>query len=205
CCRRGNAMISPPNVVSGDDKTQLAPGTNELGATLGTAATAVAGATAAPVSASDSTFTPPTQSRITVLPHVEDGDGAVRLEVDHRPGYEPVKLLGAGGMGEVVLVQDQDIARRVAIKRLLPSMTHPALLARFVDEIRTVGRLEHPNIVPIHDVGVDEQGRYYFVMKYVEGETLESVIAKLAAGDPAYHATYSYERRIEIFLELPHA
>ena len=40
---------------------------------------------------------------------------------------------------------DQDIARRVAIKRLLPEMTHPSLLARFVDEIRTVGRLEHPN------------------------------------------------------------
>jgi len=108
-------------------------------------------------------------------------------------------------MGEVVLVEDQDIARRVAIKRLLPELSHPSLLARFVDEIRTVGRLEHPNIVPIHDVGVDELGRYYFVMKYVEGETLETVIEKLAAGDPAYHATYSFERRIEVFLGLLHA
>jgi serine/threonine protein kinase len=108
-------------------------------------------------------------------------------------------------MGEVVLVNDQDIARQVAIKRLLPEMSHPSLLARFVDEIRTVRRLEHPNLVPIHDVGVDELGRYYFVMKYVEGETLESIIARLAAGDRAYHEKYSFERRIEIFLGVLHA
>jgi serine/threonine-protein kinase len=108
-------------------------------------------------------------------------------------------------MGEVVLVEDQDIARRVAIKRLLPEREDPSVLARFVDEIRTVGRLEHPNIVPIHDVGVDEGGRYFFVMKYVEGETLESIIEKLAAGDEGYRARYSFERRIEIFLGVLHA
>jgi eukaryotic-like serine/threonine-protein kinase len=186
-------MTSPTNLVTGDAATQAA-------APMGFAATVAAGAGA------PATFVPPTQSRITVLPRIEDGEGAaVRLEADARTRYEPVKLLGAGGMGEVVLVQDQDIARRVAIKRLLPEMTHPSLLARFVDEIRTVGRLEHPNIVPIHDVGVDELGRYYFVMKYVEGETLESIVEKLSAGDPAYHARYSYERRIEIFLGLLHA
>ena len=190
-------MISSPSVITGEAATQIAPVPGE--SALGFAATAaVPSGAAAP-------FVPPTQSRITVLPRVDDVEGTVRLEADARTRYEPVKLLGAGGMGEVVLVQDQDIARRVAIKRLLPEMTHPSLLARFVDEIRTVGRLEHPNIVPIHDVGVDELGRYYFVMKYVEGETLESIIEKLAAGDPAYHATYSFERRIEIFLGLLHA
>src|SRR6185312_9441186 len=92
-----------------------------------------------------------------------------------------------------------------AVKRLLPDLTSPPILARFVDEIRTVGRLEHPNIVPIHDVGVDELGRYFFVMKYVEGETLESIIDKLAAGDPAYLAKYSVEVRIELFLGILHA
>src|SRR5262249_57486571 len=106
---------------------------------------------------------------------------------------------------EVVLVNDRDIERQVALKRLLPELQDPALLARFVDEIRTVGRLEHPNIVPIHDVGVDELGRYFFVMKYVEGETLESIIAKLAAGDPAYVEQYSIEVRTAIFLRVLHS
>ena len=153
-----------------------------------------------------SVFTPPSSAaRTTVLPKV-DGDGVnLHLTLEHQGRYQPTKLLGTGGMGEVVLVRDHDIARPVALKRLLPEMNDPAILARFVDEIRTVGRLEHPNIVPIHDVGVDELGRYFFVMKYVEGETLEAIIEKLRAGDPAYRARYSVEARIELFLGILHA
>lgn len=143
--------------------------------------------------------------RTTVLPRIS-GDGRnVEIVSETRNRYEPLKLLGSGGMGEVLLVQDQDIARKVAVKRLLPEANDPFLLARFVDEIRTVGRLEHPNIVPVHDVGVDDQGRYFFVMKYVEGETLEQIIRKLAEGDPDYHRRYSFERRIEIMLDVLNA
>src|SRR5262249_34878051 len=127
------------------------------------------------------------------------------LSAEVRSRYEAEKLLGVGGMGEVVLVRDQDIERKVAVKRLLPELNDPSVVARFADEIRTVGRLEHPNIVPIHDVGVDELGRYFFVMKYVEGETLESIIDKLRARDPAYVAKYSVEARIELFLGVLHA
>ena len=147
----------------------------------------------------------PAPARTTVLPRVEGDGHRLELVVDSLTRYEPMKLLGKGGMGEVVLVKDQDIARTVALKRLLPEAQDPALLARFVDEIRTVGRLEHPNIVPIHDVGIDELGRYFFVMKYVEGETLESVIAKLKAGDKEYERKYSFEQRIEVFLGILHA
>jgi serine/threonine-protein kinase len=88
----------------------------------------------------------------------------------------------------------------VALKKLRTDMKSAATLARFVEEIRTVGKLEHPNIIPIHDVGVDEAGDYYFVMKYVDGETLESVIEKLAAGDPAYHRRFTVERRVQLFM-----
>ncbi len=154
------------------------------------------GRTLAPVSAAN---------RTTVLPRIEGEGARVRLVAELKTRYEPVRMLGAGGMGEVVLVHDQDIARKVAVKRLLPEASDPVLLARFVDEIRTVGRLEHPNIVPIHDVGVDDQGRYFFVMKYVEGETLETVIEKLAAGDPEYHKVYAFERRVEIFTDVLNA
>src|SRR5262249_40419738 len=50
--------------------------------------------------------------------------------------------------------------------------------------------------------GVDERGDYYFVMKYVDGETLEAVIEKLAMGDPLYHAHYGFERRVRIFVAI---
>jgi serine/threonine-protein kinase len=161
---------------------------------------------AAPSGGGEMRFAPPASAqRTTVLPRVDATGPRVSLSVEPRSRYEPSKLLGAGGMGEVVLVNDHDIGRKVALKRLLPELTDLGVLARFVEEIRTVGRLEHPNIVPIHDVGVDEAGRYFFVMKYVQGETLESVIEKLAAGDPAYAAKYSTEARLEIFLNLLHA
>ncbi|MDI1483431.1 serine/threonine-protein kinase [Polyangium sp. y55x31] len=150
-----------------------------------------------------SSLPPPSSAlRTTVLPRVEDDGAEVRLVAESKSRYEPIKTLGAGGMGEVVLVHDQDIARKVAVKRLLPEASDPVMLARFVDEIRTVGRLEHPNIVPIHDVGVDELGRYFFVMKYVEGETLETIIRRLADGDPDYHRKYTFERRVEIFVDV---
>jgi serine/threonine-protein kinase len=185
-----------------EDAIRLAP----LAATTQARGTPALDATQAAPPGGVAVFTPPVSAaRTTVLPHVHDPGNGVRLSLASRSRYEPTKLLGVGGMGEVVLVNDYDIDRKVAVKRLLPELTDPAVLARFVDEIRTVGRLEHPNIVPIHDVGVDELGRYFFVMKYVQGETLEAIIRKLADGDPAYIAKYSVEVRVEMFLGLLHA
>jgi serine/threonine-protein kinase len=166
---------------------------------------ATPGETAPPASSTPVSSGPLSSTRITVLPRVENEGQEVRLVRDQRARYEPIRQLGMGGMGEVILVHDQDIARPVAIKRLLPELDDQATLVRFVDEIRIIGQLEHPNIVPIHDVGVDEQGRYFFVMKYVEGETLAAIIEKLRAGDPEYHRRYTMERRIEIFLGVLHA
>jgi len=115
-------------------------------------------------------------------------------------------------MGEVSLVEDRDIGRTVAVKRLRdPETSGHGPLARFVDEVKLTGSLEHPNIVPIHDVGVDERGQYFFVMKFVDGETLEAVIERLRAGDPATIRAWPVSRRLEVFegllraLEYAHA
>jgi serine/threonine-protein kinase len=136
-------------------------------------------------------------TRSAVLPRA---DARALSEPGER--YAKKRVLGAGGMGEVVLAEDRDIGRHVALKYLTAPSTDEAALARFVDEIRVVGSLEHPNIVPIHDVGLDDANRYYFVMKHVEGETLEHVIERLAAGDRAYHARYTYTARVQIVLAL---
>src|SRR5262245_9900658 len=94
---------------------------------------------AQPGSTVPSALLPPSSlPRTTVLPRVvDDGTGAV-LSSESRSRYEATTLLGVGGMGEVVLVRDQDIERKVAVKRIAPNMTNPAVLARFVDEIRIV-------------------------------------------------------------------
>jgi eukaryotic-like serine/threonine-protein kinase len=141
-------------------------------------------------------------ARSTVLPRIVKADGSPRVVVEGKPRYEEVRPLGSGGQAQVTLTRDHDIDRVVALKRLLPENNDDASVLRFAEEVRTVGRLEHPNIVPIHDVGVDEKGQYFFVMKYVEGETLESVIAKLRVGDAAYQARYTQEYRLQICNEI---
>jgi serine/threonine-protein kinase len=122
--------------------------------------------------------------------------------VDNRPRYERLKSLGEGGMGEVQLAQDHDIERKVAMKKLRTEVQGTTALLRFAEEIKVIGQLEHPNIIPIHDVGIDEQGQHYFVMKYVHGETLENVIEKLRAGDPKYTERFTFEHRTQVFISI---
>jgi serine/threonine-protein kinase len=141
-------------------------------------------------------------TRPSVLPRVERDHAGFRVVHEGAERYRFVKRIGAGGMGEVERAEDVDIGRPVAIKRLLPGAATPEGLARFVDEVRIVGTLEHPNVVPVHDVGIDAEGRYFFVMKYVEGDTLETTIEKLQARDPQALAEYPLARRIEIVMEL---
>ncbi|HEV8244726.1 MAG TPA: protein kinase, partial [Polyangiaceae bacterium] len=109
--------------------------------------------------------------RTTVLPRRKKADqGAVALE--ERPRFAHVRTLGQGAMGQVDLARDNDIRRTVAVKRLLTAdaESEPALL-RFADEVRIVGQLEHPGIVPVYDVGRDVDGQVYLVMKHLHGET----------------------------------
>ncbi len=182
-----------------NDLTLVAPDSQAFDATvLGSASVAGPVVPTAPRSGA-TVMGAVTTTRTTVLPRVDAHAAGPALVVEPRERYRIEKVLGEGGAGEVVRATDNDIARPVAIKRIRSEVKSTAMLLRFVEEIRTIGLLEHPNIVPIHDVGVDENGDYFFVMKYVEGETLEHIIERLAAGDPLYHALYPMETRIQLF------
>jgi serine/threonine-protein kinase len=147
---------------------------------------------------------PAAARRSTVLPRVEWKGDRPTVVPFQRERFEEMRALGQGGMGEVVLLKDHDIERDVALKRLAEGAELDRVL-RFVEEIRTVGQLDHPNIVPLHDVGIDERGRYYFVMKHLQGETLETIIARLKAGDREAHARYPFQARVQLFLGVLHA
>ncbi|MEW5741697.1 MAG: serine/threonine-protein kinase [Myxococcota bacterium] len=146
----------------------------------------------------------PGTSRTTILPRIEWEGEQPKLAPTHRLRFEELEQLGEGGMGEVMLVKDHDIERTVALKRLPPTADLGAVL-RFIEEIRAVGQLEHPNIMPVHDVGVDEQGRYFFVMKHLKGETLEKIIERLRAGEAEAHAKYTFTVRAQIMLGVLNA
>jgi serine/threonine-protein kinase len=158
----------------------------------------IAGVTGVPaLTAVDATEAP----RTTVLPR-RRAAGAAPPEEEARPRFHRVRKLGEGGMGEVELVRDNDIRRTVAVKRLRGDTSSDAALARFADEVRIVGQLEHPSIVPIYDVGRDEEGRVYLVMKHLQGETMEDIIAKLQEGTPGYAERFPLQTRIHLFLAV---
>jgi serine/threonine-protein kinase len=140
--------------------------------------------------------------RTTVLPRRNRADDAVKLVAEQRPRFDRVRTLGEGAMGQVDLARDNDIRRTVAVKRMHGDNATAAALLRFADEVRVVGQLEHPSIVPIYDVGRDEDGQVYLVMKHLEGETMESIIEQLRAGDSGYRARFSVEYRVHLFLSV---
>ena len=90
--------------------------------------------------------------------------------------YRVEKILGEGGFGVVYLAHDDQLSRPVAIK-----VPHPKLVAGpkeaevYLTEARTVANLDHPNIVPVHDVGSTEDYPCFIVSKVIEGSTLVSV------------------------------
>lgn len=99
------------------------------------------------------------------------------------------KFIAMGGMGEVVEAQDFALLRRVAKKTLHVDLQADVRSQRMlIREARVTGQLEHPNIVPVHDLGVDSDGRLFFTMKRIEGRTLLEVIQELPKG-PFDHTT----------------
>jgi tetratricopeptide (TPR) repeat protein len=89
------------------------------------------------------------------------------------PGYEPIGRIDAGGMGVVWRVRDLAFQRALAVKVMKAKTGHSAhAVRRFLAEAQTTGRLAHPSIVPVHAKGYLPDGRPYFTMKLVQGETL---------------------------------
>jgi len=87
--------------------------------------------------------------------------------------YRLLEFVARGGMGVVYLAEDSVLRRRVALKILDPVASSPGLAARLLREARILARLEHPGIVPVHDVGTLADGRVFYAMKFVEGRRLD--------------------------------
>ena len=114
--------------------------------------------------------------------------------------------VGRGGMGKVMRVEDQDLNREVAMKVLLLDKVDGEQVGRFIEEAQISSQLEHPNMLPVHDFGVNPDGQLFFTMKYVRGhQDLASLIDRLRDGDQEAFARYTFERRVQIIQQVCHA
>jgi serine/threonine-protein kinase len=96
--------------------------------------------------------------------------------------FERIRQVNRGGIGCIDVARDPVLGRRVAIKVLRPELegNEPAA-AKFAEEAQITGQLEHPNIVPIYDLGIDEKGPF-IVMKLIRGQSLAEMIAEARGG-----------------------
>ena len=105
-----------------------------------------------------------------------------RPELDLGTRYRDVRLLGVGGMGEVRRVFDHDLRRSVAMKIIKAELlSEPSSLARFIEEAQVGAQLQHPGLIPVHDVGQLPDRRVYFTMQEVRGRTLKAAIQEVHA------------------------
>jgi len=117
-----------------------------------------------------------------------------------RSRYEFLGEVARGGMGAIIKVRDRDLRRTLAMKVVLgqgdtrhegeTATAEPATIGRFLEEAQVTSQLDHPGIVPVHELGVDADGRVYFTMKLVKGEDLRAVFDRVGdPGDPQWTRT----------------
>ncbi|MEK7465995.1 MAG: bifunctional serine/threonine-protein kinase/formylglycine-generating enzyme family protein [Planctomycetota bacterium] len=134
-----------------------------------------------------------TPVRPSVLPDSTAADAS-----RYRLGAE----IGRGGIGRVVLAEDRRLGREVAVKIVIDDLS-PALTERFVREAMVTARLEHPQIVPVHDfgtmVGAKGEKRPFLAMKRVRGRDMKAILEDLAAGKEEARAAWPRTRLLGAF------
>lgn len=132
--------------------------------------------------------------------------GDIRDELEGRDRYHHRTEIGQGGMGAVARVWDADLMRDLAVKRLRDDLRgDPTLLRQFLWEARVTAFLDHPNIVPVHDLGLSPQGEVFFTMKFLRGQSLADVLRSLKDDGRQTAAAHPLPRRLRLFAQVCNA
>ena len=133
----------------------------------------------------------------------ERSDAEVELITETGGRYVLRSELGRGAMGVVHLATDGDLERDVALKTLLPEeATRRGAKASLLREARLAGGLEHPNIVPVHELGVMEEGQPFFTMRRLHGRSLAEILGGLRAGDESITEAHGRVRLLSVFIQV---
>lgn len=120
--------------------------------------------------------------------------------------YTAVRKLNEGGMKAIWEVDDHRTARKVAMALIQEAkIASKEDIEAFLYEARLTSNLQHPNIIPIYDIALDEDGNPYFTMKALKGETLGEILKKLREGEPGYQKRFTRTHLLSIFLKVCNA
>ena len=129
-----------------------------------------------------------TNSYITELRNIEDR-------------YEIVEEIGRGGMKRIERAVDKFTDRTVALASI-KSIENSEDIENFLREARLTASLQHQNIIPVYDLGIDEGSHPYFTMKLIEGDNLNDIIKKIREGNRGFKGKYKLRTLLDIFLKV---
>jgi serine/threonine protein kinase len=156
---------------------------------------------------------PTAEATTQLLSRATPGAGEGELEVAEDPGapvqgtsYDMLGLVARGAMGDVFVARDRVLLRKVALKRLSPTLaTRPNTTARFFNEVQVTAQLDHPSVVPIHALELGGDGLPGYTMKLIQGRTLTELLeeARQRAADGDRRAeSRRLTGRLEAFLKV---
>ena len=117
--------------------------------------------------------------------------------------YDIRKTMALGGMGMILEVKDLNLKRKVAMKVILDGNdNNPDDVVRFIEEAQITGQLQHPNIIPVYDLGIDAKGSVFYTMKRIQGVDLETILTKLKENDTKFIKKYPLNTIINIFQKV---
>src|SRR5580692_11356605 len=120
------------------------------------------------------------EPRSEVDPNPAPGDAPVDRSVSETTRFRVVALHASGGMGNVFVAKDDQLHRSVALKEIQERFADDRQIRdRFLREAEVTGQLEHPGIVPVYAMGHADDGRPYYVMRMIRGDSLRHAIAAL--------------------------
>ncbi len=115
--------------------------------------------------------------------------------------YNVGRMVARGGMGVIMSARDLAAQREVAMK-LMIDCSKPEAVARFCQEAQVTAQLEHPNIVPVHDMGANDKDQPYYTMKYVRGTSLKKVLHGLINHDPVALSQWPLGGLLTVFQKI---
>ncbi len=134
-----------------------------------------------------------------------EGLGAQRDDRGITSGLDMERTIGEGGMGIVRLATQRSLGRKVAVKTLRPDVKSEMATLRLLREAWVTGTLEHPNIVPVYDLGLDADGSPIIVLKRIEGVEWGEVMQNAAVAKDRYGAADLLEHNLRILIQLCNA
>ena len=139
--------------------------------------------------------------------NIEDASLLLKeLSMKPRDRYKFIRTIGIGGMKAVLLVHDRDTNRNVALAMMPDFKDRPiADVAKFINEARITALLEHPFIVPIHDIGLDSNMAPYFVMTHLTGMILSTLLMRMRNNDVEMLSFYHERKMLYSFQRICHA